>query len=79
MSTEFADCTVLTVAHRLHTVINADKILVMEGGNLVEFDHAHNLLKNEDGYLRKLVNQTSLSLMEEAEQSYHIINDKKDQ
>jgi ATP-binding cassette subfamily C (CFTR/MRP) protein 4 len=77
INVEFSDCTVLTIAHRLHTVINSDKILVMEGGNLVEFDHPYNLLKNENGFLRKLVNQTSLSLMEEAEKSFHEQEAKK--
>jgi ATP-binding cassette, subfamily C (CFTR/MRP), member 4 len=66
----FDDCTVLTIAHRLHTVINSDKIIVMENGHLVEFDHPYILLKNENGYLRKLVNQTSLSLMDEAQRHY---------
>jgi ATP-binding cassette subfamily C (CFTR/MRP) protein 4 len=77
IGTEFEDCTVITIAHRIHTVINADKILVMEGGDLVEFDHPYNLLKNENGFLRKLVNQTSLSLLEEAEKSFRDLESKK--
>lgn len=77
ISTEFVNCTVLTIAHRLHTVINSDKILVMEGGNMVEFDHPYNLLKNENGFLRKLVNQTSLSLLDEAEKSFREQESKK--
>jgi ATP-binding cassette, subfamily C (CFTR/MRP), member 4 len=59
-------------------VINADKILVMDGGSLVEFDHPYYLLKNENGYLRNLVNQTSASLLEEAEKSYNLKNIKID-
>lgn len=71
INSEFANCTVLTIAHRLHTVIKADKILVMDNGTMVEFDHPHELLKNENGYLTKLVNETSSLLADIAKESYH--------
>lgn len=70
INTEFSDCTVLTIAHRLHTVINADKILVMNGGEMVEFDHPHKLLANGEGYLSKLVNDTSTVLADIAKENY---------
>lgn len=57
---KFAECTVLTIAHRLHTVMDSDRVLVMDAGEIVEFDHAHNLLQL-NGYLRKLVDETGLS------------------
>lgn len=65
ITSEFADCTVLTIAHRLHTVINADRILVMDSGKCVEFDHPYNLLKDENGYLTNLVNESSSSRLTE--------------
>ncbi|XP_025406860.1 probable multidrug resistance-associated protein lethal(2)03659 [Sipha flava] len=55
---KFRACTILTIAHRLNTVMDSDKILVMDAGAMVEFDHPHNLLKNKDGFLFKMVEQT---------------------
>jgi len=51
-------CTVLTIAHRLNTVIDSDKVLVMDAGTMVEFDHPHNLLKDKNGFFYKMVEQT---------------------
>ncbi|XP_077525585.1 ATP-binding cassette sub-family C member 2-like [Haemaphysalis longicornis] len=42
----FARCTVLTIAHRLHTVLDYDKILVMAGGEAVEFGPTNELASN---------------------------------
>eukprot|EP00330_Aristerostoma_sp_ATCC50986_P003540 CAMPEP_0114600720 /NCGR_PEP_ID=MMETSP0125-20121206/23329_1 /TAXON_ID=485358 ORGANISM="Aristerostoma sp., Strain ATCC 50986" /NCGR_SAMPLE_ID=MMETSP0125 /ASSEMBLY_ACC=CAM_ASM_000245 /LENGTH=90 /DNA_ID=CAMNT_0001809211 /DNA_START=2050 /DNA_END=2322 /DNA_ORIENTATION=+ len=45
----FRDCTVITIAHRLLTVANYDKILVMDKGTVVEYDDPFLLLvENED-------------------------------
>lgn len=54
----FKDCTVLTIAHRLNTIMDSDKVLVMSFGSLVEFDHPHNLLQIPDGYFHKMVLET---------------------
>ncbi|XP_057653036.1 ATP-binding cassette sub-family C member 4-like [Diorhabda carinulata] len=61
----FKDCTVLTIAHRLNTIMDSDKVLVMSFGNMVEFDHPHNLLQIEDGYFHKMVMETSPGMAEE--------------
>ncbi|KIJ45713.1 hypothetical protein M422DRAFT_227467 [Sphaerobolus stellatus SS14] len=52
------DATLITVAHRLQTIMDADKIMVLDAGNMVEFDSPVNLLKKEDGYLKSLVDQS---------------------
>lgn len=46
------------MAHRLNTVMESDKILVVDAGIIVEYDHPYNLLKNEDGHLYKMVEKT---------------------
>lgn len=52
---KFADCTVITVAHRLNTVIDSDRVLVMDAGVAVEFDAPFTLLQNEKGIFRSMV------------------------
>jgi ATP-binding cassette subfamily C (CFTR/MRP) protein 1 len=56
--TEFAETTVLTIAHRLNTIMDSDKVLVMDGGHAVEYDVPYALLKNPDGHFTNLVNNT---------------------
>ncbi|XP_065162919.1 probable multidrug resistance-associated protein lethal(2)03659 isoform X2 [Atheta coriaria] len=72
---KFKDCTVLTIAHRLHTVMDSDKVLVMDAGTMVEFGHPHILLKNHNGFLFKMVEQTGKAMSETlgkiAEQYYN--------
>jgi ABC-type multidrug transport system ATPase subunit len=52
---KFARCSTMTIAHRLDTIIDSDKVLVMEKGELAEYDHPHVLLQNPDGIFYSLV------------------------
>ncbi|KAJ2797281.1 Multidrug resistance-associated protein 4, partial [Coemansia guatemalensis] len=54
ISKEFSDCTVLTIAHRLETVMNSDRIVVMDKGRIAEVGPPQELLKN-GGYFAELV------------------------
>ncbi|XP_022123996.1 ATP-binding cassette sub-family C member 4 isoform X1 [Pieris rapae] len=56
---KFADCTVLTVAHRLNTIMDSDRVMVMDAGRLVEFDYPYKLLCNPEGHFTKMVKETS--------------------
>ncbi|KAI0357911.1 P-loop containing nucleoside triphosphate hydrolase protein [Trametes cingulata] len=52
------DVTLLTVAHRLQTIMDADKIMVLDAGRIVEFGKPSELLKDEKGMLRALVDES---------------------
>ncbi|KAM3568005.1 hypothetical protein VYU27_009863 [Nannochloropsis oceanica] len=57
---EFVDCTVLTIAHRLETILDSDRILVMRNGRLVEFDRPHVLLNRSNSLFAELVRSAEL-------------------
>ncbi|THH33272.1 hypothetical protein EUX98_g944 [Antrodiella citrinella] len=52
------DVTLLTVAHRLQTIMDSDRIMVLDAGRIAEFDKPSELLKNQKGLLRLLVDES---------------------
>ncbi|KAJ3274523.1 Multidrug resistance-associated protein 1 [Terramyces sp. JEL0728] len=54
----FGELTMLTIAHRLNTIIESDRVLVMDAGKAVEFDEPVNLLKIPNGIFKSLIDQT---------------------
>ena len=57
MDEEFKDSTVITVAHRLNTVIKSDKILVMGFGKVIEFDSPQRLMDDPNSEFYSLVQE----------------------
>ncbi|KAI0366584.1 multidrug resistance-associated ABC transporter [Pilatotrama ljubarskyi] len=55
---EFADSLLVTVAHRLRTIIDYDRLIVLDQGKLAEFDTPLNLLHKEDGIFRNMCLQS---------------------
>ncbi|XP_069746450.1 ATP-binding cassette sub-family C member 4 isoform X3 [Narcine bancroftii] len=52
---KFELCTVLTIAHRLNTIIDSDRILVLEKGRVAEYGEPYILLENKNGFFCKMV------------------------
>ncbi|CAC5358049.1 ABCC10 [Mytilus coruscus] len=54
---EFHDSTVLTIAHRIDTILNSDRVLVMSEGSVAEFDQPIILLQKTESLFFKLVHK----------------------
>lgn len=55
----FKHCTVLTIAHRLHTIADADRVMVLDQGLLTEFDSPAKLVRVHSGVFRGLMDEAS--------------------
>ncbi|XP_077995245.1 ATP-binding cassette sub-family C member 9-like [Glandiceps talaboti] len=55
VATAFAERTVLTIAHRVSTILNSDTILVLSDGKVIEYDTPDNLLSQPDSVFASLV------------------------
>ncbi|TFK70801.1 hypothetical protein BDN72DRAFT_887852 [Pluteus cervinus] len=53
------DVTLIIIAHRLQTIMDADRVMVLDAGRIAEFDSPKNLLQNDKGRLRALVDESS--------------------
>lgn len=71
---QFKDCTVLTIAHRLNTIMDCNRVIVLQEGKLIEFEEPALLLRNKESMFSKLVSETgaaSAKLLENiAEKAY---------
>ena len=61
---DFQGVTTLTIAHRINTIMDSDRVLVMSDGRVAEFDTPEELLKREDGVFKSLVDEAGLGAQE---------------
>ncbi|EGI64850.1 Putative multidrug resistance-associated protein lethal(2)03659 [Acromyrmex echinatior] len=76
----FKECTVITIAHHLNTIIDSNRIIVMENSSIVEFGCPYELLHDKsNGYfsqmMEKMGNQMAQSLLEQAKKACEKNND----
>ncbi|CAX44186.1 oligomycin resistance ATP-dependent permease, putative [Candida dubliniensis CD36] len=58
---EFKDCTILCIAHRLKTIINYDRILVLDKGEIKEFDTPWNLFNSENSIFQQMCHRSNIT------------------
>ncbi|RZC85538.1 hypothetical protein C5167_041733 [Papaver somniferum] len=60
ISQEFENRTVVSIAHRIHTIIDSDLVLVLSEGRIAEYDMPARLLEHEDSFFSKLIKEYSM-------------------
>ncbi|EGC38375.1 hypothetical protein DICPUDRAFT_148988 [Dictyostelium purpureum] len=55
---KFQHCTILTIAHRINTILDSDRIMILDSGTISEFDKPSKLIQNESSLLNFLINET---------------------
>lgn len=77
---ELQDSTIITIAHRLQTIIDYDKVLVLDRGRVVEFDHPWNLITREGSVFRGMCESSGHmeGLLEGAEKAWRSRSSSQD-
>ena len=61
VQSEFANCTVVTIAHRLNTVLSCDRVCVMEKGKIIEIGAPLELMADTNTQFHSLAKSAGLS------------------
>jgi ATP-binding cassette subfamily C (CFTR/MRP) protein 1 len=56
----FSDTTIITIAHRIKTILNYDRILVLKNGEIEEFDTPNKLIENKNSLFFELYSKSSI-------------------
>ena len=67
---EFSRCTVLTIAHRLHTIADSDRVLVLHAGEVREFAPPAELLADPNGAFRGMVDAAAAAARQQGSASF---------
>jgi ATP-binding cassette, subfamily C (CFTR/MRP), member 1 len=58
---EFKECTVLTIAHRLNTILDSDKVIVLDKGEIAEYDSPENLLQDKNSIFYSMAKDAGIN------------------
>lgn len=64
IESEFQSSTVITIAHRLNTIIKSDRVLVLSYGKVVEYDAPRALMSNPESSFSQLLKELEKEEME---------------
>lgn len=67
----------MTIAHRLHTIMDSDRVLVLDAGRVVEFDEPHSLLQNENSVFSSMVKMTGKGMAQNLKEMAKLAYDNK--
>ncbi|KAF7017979.1 hypothetical protein CFC21_031330 [Triticum aestivum] len=57
---QFAECTVITIAHRITSVLDSERVILLDNGEIVEYDSPAKLLKDSSSLFSKLVSEYTM-------------------
>lgn len=58
-----SNVTVITIAHRVQTIVDSDRVLVMDNGRIIEFDTPKKLMENSQSTFARLVHQANVQIL----------------
>jgi ATP-binding cassette subfamily C (CFTR/MRP) protein 1 len=60
IKSSFQNTTIITIAHRIKTILDYDKILVLHDGSILEYDSPSNLIENKQSAFYALLTKSSI-------------------
>ncbi|CAG7725355.1 unnamed protein product [Allacma fusca] len=72
--TTFSKCTVLTIAHRLNTIANYDRVAVMSDGKVEEFDTPENLMTNKKSIFYSMMKASGITRLEQLRPNHESVS-----